>query len=79
MDMIFHTADKDGRAIQPLGNLAEMTVQGSTESGITEPRATVLGGEHQKQINGGEGLWHGWLGLGATPLGLCRGAAGYPG
>ena len=79
MDMILDAAHQNGRAFQSLGNFAEMSVQGNSETGVSEPRATIFGGEDQVDVNDREGLRHGRSELGATPLGLCREAAGYPG
>src|SRR6266496_5511233 len=58
MDMVFHTADEDGRAIEFFGNTPEIRVEGVAREFVAQERATVFGGKDEMNVNGGKGLWH---------------------
>ena len=53
MDMVFHTADEDGRAIELFGNTAEIRVEGIASGFVPQDWATIFGGENEMNVNGG--------------------------
>ncbi|MDA1275840.1 MAG: hypothetical protein O2960_17635 [Verrucomicrobia bacterium] len=59
MDVVFHAAAEDGRAIELFGDAAEIRVERVARGFVSQERAAVLGGEDQMNVNGGKGLWHG--------------------
>ena len=58
MDVVFHAADEEGRAIELLGDAAEIRVERVARGFVAQERSAVLGGEDQVNVNGGKGLWH---------------------
>ena len=58
MDVIFHAADLDGRAIELFGNPAEIRMERVARGFVAQERPAVFGGEDQMNVNGGKGLWH---------------------
>ena len=59
MDVIFHAADKDGRAIELFGNAAKIGMERVARGLVAQERTAVLGGEDQMNVNGGKRLGHG--------------------
>jgi hypothetical protein len=59
MDVVFHAADEEGRAIELFGDAAEMRVERVARGLVAQERPAVLGGEDEMNVNGGKRLWHG--------------------
>ena len=58
MDVVFHAADEEGRAIELFGDAAEIRMQRVTREFVAQEGPVVLGGEDQMNVNDGKGLWH---------------------
>lgn len=58
MDVVFHAAHEEGRAIELFGDAAEIRVERVARGFVAQERAAVFGGEDQMNVNGGKGLWH---------------------
>ena len=58
MDVVFHTTDKNGWAIELFGDAAEIRVERIARGFVAQERPAVFGGEDQMNVNGGKGLWH---------------------
>ena len=59
MDVVFHAADEDGRAIELFGDAAKILLERVARGFVAQERSTVFGGKDQMNVNGGKGLWHG--------------------
>src|SRR6266853_539011 len=59
MNVVFHAANENGRAIELFGDAAEIRMERVARGFVTQERATVFGGEDQMSVNGGKRLWHG--------------------
>ena len=57
MDVVFHAADEDGRAIQLFGNAANMGMQRVARGSVAQERSPVFG-DAQMNVNGRKGLGH---------------------
>src|SRR6266700_7757176 len=55
MDMVFHAADEDGRAIELFGDAAETRMERVARGFGAQQRSAVLGGEDKMNVNGGKG------------------------
>lgn len=55
MDLVFHTADKDRRAIELFGDAAEVRMGRVARRFVAQERPAVFGGEDQMNVNGGKG------------------------
>ena len=58
MDVVFHAADEDGRAIELFGDAAEIRMERVARGFVAKERPAVFGGKDQMKVNGGKGLWH---------------------
>ena len=58
MDVVFHAADEEGRAIELFGNAAEIRMERVARGFVAQERTAVFGGEDQMNVNGGKRLWH---------------------
>ena len=58
MDVVFHAADEEGRAIELFGDAAEILVQRVARGFVAQEWPAVFGGEDEMNVNGGKGLWH---------------------
>ena len=56
MDVVFHAADEQGRAIELFGDAAEIRMERVARGFVAPERSAVFGGEHQMNVNGGKGL-----------------------
>ena len=54
MDVVFHTADEDGRAIELFGYAAEIRVERVARGFVAEKRPAIFGGEDEMNVNGGK-------------------------
>jgi hypothetical protein len=70
MDVVFHPADEDGRAIELFGDAAEIRVQRVARGFVAQEGTAVFGGENQMNVNGGKGLWH--VGRMVNRVGVCE-------
>lgn len=58
MDVAFHAADEEWRAIELFGDAAEIRMERVARGCVAQERPAVFGGENQMNLNGGKGLWH---------------------
>jgi hypothetical protein len=58
MNMIFHAADEDGRAIELFGDAAEIRMKRIARGFVAQERPAVFGGKDQMNVNGRKRLWH---------------------
>jgi hypothetical protein len=54
MEVILHAADEEGRAIESLGNAAEIRVERVACELVAQQRAAILGREDEMNVNGGK-------------------------
>ena len=59
MDMVFHAAAEEGRAIELFGDAAEIRMERVARGFVAQERSAVFGGEDEMYVNGGKGLWPG--------------------
>ncbi len=59
VDVIFHAADEESRAIELFGSAAEIFVERVADRFVAQEWAPVFGGENEVDVNRGEGLGHG--------------------
>ena len=52
VDVVFHAADEEGRAIELFGDAAEIRMERVARGFVAQERATVFGGEDQMNVNG---------------------------
>ena len=57
MDVVFHAADEEGRAIELFGDAAEIRMERVACGFIAQEWPPLFGGEDQMNVNGGKGLW----------------------
>jgi hypothetical protein len=58
MHMILHATGEDRRAIKPLRNAREVSVEVGAKGFIREIRRPRFGGKDDVEVNGGKGLGH---------------------
>lgn len=58
MNMIFHAANKNGRAIELFRDATEIRMERVARGFVAQERTAVFGGENQVNVNGGKRLWH---------------------
>src|SRR6266851_8843795 len=51
MDVVFHTADVDGRAIELFGDAAEIRMERAARGPVSQERTALFGGEDEMNVN----------------------------